>query len=589
MKIPRTNSVILGIAAAASILLASSAVMAETFEGTLTDAATGIPVEGASVRVMGTNLEVTTDAQGRYVFDLPKGKYELEIVANVGGEVQRSRMVNQYVPQFKVSKAHVFTSYFMDMGVPRVPGSPGLPSTSGKLPSDAPDSIQLPTPNPAALTVTEPIPRRIRVGRRQNPENGCSNNPVIAIEEMDIDEYVKGVLPPEIGVFRSIPGAAEVYKEFGIAAKSYGLWFMFTYDASNRRNTSALPPNNYTWFHIDDTACNQRYSDQRLDITTNAANAIANKILVKKGEPNTLDKLEYAASCGKHGTLPEYGSKDALVPDNPSVSSCVGSWCGHNSCAAHEDNPHVPGSDRCLVRGICQWGSASWGETGKDYLWMLDHYQPNLEIRDLVDDTEPPAMEVELKGYLYTDADDVVGSALPGLTVTLSNGATTTSNESGVFSFMMVPLALGTVSLSVNAPGYELATRDKELIAGEANWASMQLVPTGSMPANNNTPTNNNTPDPGNNNTPPNNNTPANNNTPDPGNNGNTTPPVDMGGTGNTTPGSPTGQAELGPLVTESPGIDGGCAQSPSPKAPAGALLVGLFGILAFWRRRSRM
>ena len=172
MKIPRTNSVILGIAAAASILLASSAVMAETFEGTLTDAATGIPVEGASVRVMGTNLEVTTDAQGRYVFDLPKGKYELEIVANVGGEVQRSRMVNQYVPQFKVSKAHVFTSYFMDMGVPRVPGSPGLPSTSGKLPSDAPDSIQLPTPNPAALTVTEPIPRRIRVGRRQNPENG---------------------------------------------------------------------------------------------------------------------------------------------------------------------------------------------------------------------------------------------------------------------------------------------------------------------------------------------------------------------------------------------------------------------------------
>ncbi|MEC9399023.1 MAG: carboxypeptidase regulatory-like domain-containing protein, partial [Myxococcota bacterium] len=160
------------------ILLTAGSAMADPLEGSLTDAATGIPIEGAVVRVMGTNLEVTTDAQGNYAFDLPHGKYELELVANVGGEVQSSRMVNQYVPQFKEARAHVFTSYFLDMGVPRVPGSPGLPAGSGQLPSDAPDSIKLPTPNPAALTVTEPIPRKIRVGRRQNPENGCSNNPV---------------------------------------------------------------------------------------------------------------------------------------------------------------------------------------------------------------------------------------------------------------------------------------------------------------------------------------------------------------------------------------------------------------------------
>lgn len=586
MRKRKTGGLLTALALMTCILLTAGSAMADPLEGSLTDAATGIPIEGAVVRVMGTNLEVTTDAQGRYAFDLPHGKYELELVANVGGEVQRSRMVNQYVPQFKNASAHVFTSYFLDMGVPRVPGSPGLPAGSGQLPSDAPDSIKLPTPNPAALTVTEPIPRKIRVGRRQRPEEGCRDNPVIAIEEMDIDEYVKGVLPPEIGVFRSIPGAAEVYKEFAIAAKSYGLWFMFTYDASNRRNTSALPPNNFTWFHIDDTACNQRYSDQRLDITTSSANAVANKILVKKGDRNTLDKLEYAASCGKHGTLPEYGSKNALVPDNPSVSSCVGSWCGHNGCAAHEDNPHVPGDDRCLVRGICQWGSASWGEDGKDYLWMLDHYQPNLEIRDLMDDQEPPATSVELKGYLYTDANDVVGTSLPGLTVTLSNGATTTSNESGLYSFSMVPLDLGTVSLTVSAPGYEVATRDKELIPGEANWASLQLVPTGQMPPGNNTtpPGNNDSPP---NNATPNNNTPAPNNTTPSGNN--TTPPVDMGGNGQTTPGGANGQAQLGPLVTESPGIEGGCAQGALPSGtPRGALLVALFGLFAIWRRQKR-
>jgi hypothetical protein len=105
-------------------------------------------------------------------------------------------------------------------------------------------------------------------------------------------------------------------------------------------------------------------------------------------------------------------------------------------------------------------------------------------------------------------------------------------------------------------------------------------------------PPGNNTTPPGNNDSPPNNATP-NNNTPAPNNTtpsgNNTTPPVDMGGNGQTTPGGANGQAQLGPLVTESPGIEGGCAQGALPSGtPRGALLVALFGLFAIWRRQKR-
>jgi uncharacterized protein (TIGR03382 family) len=227
-----------------------------------------------------------------------------------------------------------------------------------------------------------------------------------------------------------------------------------------------------TWFHIDDTACNQRYSDDRMTITTNAAQAVASKILVDKSNPNNIEKYEYAASCGKNGTRPEH--QNAIVPDNPSVSSCVGSWCGHNSCAGHADHPNVSGSDRCLVRGICQWGAASWGEVGKTYTWMLAHYQPNLEIKEL----GPAGPEtVVLTGYAYTNADDISGSGVADVSIALSDGQSTTTNASGQYRFDAVRVDLGSVDITATKSGYETATRSKDLVSGATNWGSIQLVP----------------------------------------------------------------------------------------------------------------
>ena len=565
----------LTLAALLSLSLPAQA-WADTLSGDAHDALTATPIAGATVRVLGTNLSTQTDAQGQWSLELPQGRYQLEIQAQVGPEAYTAKLVNQYVPQIKPARFRIYSGFHHSTGAPLSSAHPfGAPAHSGQAPAGAPESLEIPgsVASPIHLGIPAVVPRRIRVGRRQRPEQGCRNNPIIAIEEMDIDEYVKGVLPPEIGVFRSIPGSSEVYKAFAIAAKSYGLFFMLNYDANNRRTTTAKPPNNYTWFHIDDTACNQRYADDRLSVTTDAATSVANKIMVKRGEPNVLDKLEYAASCGKHGTQPEYNTKSQLVPDNAPQSPCVGSWCGHNTCAGHEDNPALAGSDRCLVRGVCQWGAASWGASSKDYLWMIDHYQPNLEIRDLSAMEDP---KVQLTGYAFTNDDDILGSGVGGASITLSDGQTTSTDSQGVYLFDEVLFSLGTVTVSANAPGYRMATKDKMLEEGVTNWASLKLVPTQTQPgqdmsadmveddtsdvledarADESTPRADAT--------------------------------LDQDEDADADQPSPGGPGALDNLVNPSPGLEGCCAQLPS-QAPAGHMgaLALLSALVLGWRRR---
>ncbi len=551
---------------------------AEELVGTVTDAATGLAISGATVRVMGTDRSTTTDEDGRFGFELPEGRYELGVEASFGDEDYQARLVNQWVPQYRDARILVYTDYFLEQGHEPREHAAGLPSTSGRLDDDAPDSVDLSDLfedfNPTHLTIPDTPPTTIRVGRRQDHTGaqGCndSTNPIVAIDEMHLDEYVKGVLPPEIGVFQNIPGAPEVYKTFAIAAKSYALYFMLVYDSSNRRTIDrTVPPHDYNWFHIDDTACNQRYSDDRMNITTQAAEAVQRKILVDKSDADSLGKYEYAASCGTHGTRPEH--QDAIVPDDPGVSACAGDWCGHDDCAGHADHPNVYGSDRCLVRGICQWGAASWGEAGKSYTWMLDHYQPNLQVRE-IGNAGPET--VALVGYAYTDSNDISGSGVSDVTIDLSDGQTTRTDDAGQYRFDAVEVSLGTVDITASKAGYQTATRDKELESGQTNWGSIQIV-AGSDNGDDAGPV----ADAG-----------------DAGNNADAdgTEQPDAGHAGDVGESSATDSglqtaSQLGPLVQESKGIDGGCSTSHSP-APRPLGLIGLLAgclVLGFGRLRS--
>ncbi|MFP4596928.1 MAG: carboxypeptidase regulatory-like domain-containing protein [Persicimonas sp.] len=563
---------LLNLAALVASLLVFAAVpadaVADELAGTVSDAATGIAISGAAVRVMGTDKSTTTDEDGRFVFDLPEGGYELGVEASFGDEDYQARLVNQRVPQYRAARVLVYTDYFLEQGHEPRANAPGLPSTSGRLDDDAPDSVDLSDLfedfDPTHLTIPDTPPTTIRVGRRQDHtgEQGCtdSTNPIVAIDEMHLDEYVKGVLPPEIGVFQNIPGAPEVYKTFAIAAKSYALYFMLVYDSNNRRTIDrTVPPHDYDWFHIDDTACNQRYSDDRMTITTEAAEAVQSKILVDKSDADSLGKYEYAASCGENGTRPEH--QDAIVPDDPGVSACAGSWCGHDDCAGHEDHPDVPGTDRCLVRGICQWGAASWGEAGKSYTWMLDHYQPNLQVRE-IGNSGPET--VALVGYTYTDSNDIAGSGVADVTIDLSDGQTTRTDDAGQYRFDAVEVSLGTVDITASKAGYRTATRDKELESGQTNWGSVQIeagsnsgedagvvADAGDAAGSADADT-------------------------DGGDQPDATHADDVDNSSATDSGLETAST-LGPLVQESKGVEGGCSTSGAPGPPP----LGLIGLLA--------
>lgn len=444
--------------------------------GSVTDGPTDTPIPGATVRVVGGSAVTTTDEKGRWSLDLPPGRYDLAISAEINGQTHSVRLVRQQIPQYKPAHAHLYVEDFINSASSPGPSAPELPAdrtSSGHPPATqtehGPERWTNAPGESNRLTLPDMPDTTIRVARRQQPDEGCANNPIVAIESMDLDTYVRGVLPPEIGVFRNLDNVDEVYRAFALAAKSYGLWFTLHYDATNRRTVDdPMPPNDFTWFHIDDTACNQRYSDNRLTITNEAAADVAGELLARESNPDTLDKYEYAASCGGHSTRPAY--QQSLVQDDPSTTACVGDWCGHQNCAGHEDHPEVAGDDRCLVRGICQWGAAEWAKAGRDYNWILDHYQPNLTIRPI--DEEP---SVSVTGYIHTDPENVETSGIEDARVTLESGRMTRTDADGRYIFTDVPLSLDSIEVTATKSGYTSNSRTKTLVAGERNWVSIHL------------------------------------------------------------------------------------------------------------------
>jgi MYXO-CTERM domain-containing protein len=436
--------------AAAALVLVPMRGRAELLHGTVLDALTGEPVAGALVEVEGLERQAVTDAAGRYQIDVGEHASPHTLLVDAG-EAEPLRWVNQ-------SAAHDSTlRVFNSLDSPDAGPTWGSPLQRDFQVGAVPVRItDLPRPiTVLGVTVGPTLPATIRVGRRFS--DTCSGHDVTRIDEVDFETYVQGVLVPEIGVFRSIQGGPEssaaVFQAFAVAARSYALWFYL-------RDPGA------EW-HIDDTACNQRYDDARSEFVAAQVAVTAGMIMVAESDRTLLDKLEYAASCGRNGSRPEY--QDALVPDETGQNACVGSWCGHNGCAAHEDNPAVPGSDRCLVRGICQWGAAERSMRGDSYQSILEHYQPNLAV---VTVGAAPATGA-LVGYVRFD-DVYTGAGAAGVAVTVDDGSSTTTNADGYYSFANV--TPGERAISFSGGGIVAASRTRLVEAGITNWASIAVA-----------------------------------------------------------------------------------------------------------------
>jgi hypothetical protein len=230
----------------------------------------------------------------------------------------------------------------------------------------------------------ERLPQSVRVAR--HADNDC-RNPIDGIDEVPLESYVAGVVNAEIGVFAAAGSGdgvlidpadrgarvAASFETFAVAARTYVVWWVL------RRGEDAE-------FHIHDGPCNQVYRDARSELASQAAAVTEGLILSPSPTDVVIDKHEYASSCARHGTLPSYRDANSvraedIVPDEGLDRVCVRTWCGHdNERMAHQDNPTLPEGNRCLVRGICQWGSLERSVRGDSFRQILAHYQPDLAI-----------------------------------------------------------------------------------------------------------------------------------------------------------------------------------------------------------------
>ncbi len=414
--------------------------------GRVVDARDGAPLSGVQIYLEGVGTTSISDFEGAFSLSVPPGVWRLHLQLENFADLI---LANQRAGD----PPSVASMWPLEINADFVPGprsSVGLLGTG--LGPKAFESVRL----DEALTrhaVPGELPATIRVARYLSV--GCEGE-IQRIDTLDFEDYVKGVVYAEVGVFARVEGgpeaAAECWKAFAVAARSYALHFILT--------------QSYETYDINDTACNQVYHDERGVEVSAAVDATRGQILVKASDPDVIDRYFYAASCAEHGTEPGY-AVGTILPDPTPVRACVGNWCGHDNCAGHRDNPEVPGDDRCLVWGTCQWGSVERSMAGDSYREILGHYQPNCIIREV----GAPVVGT-IKGMVYRnpDRDDRIFPAQ----VSIEGGPTQVYDGSAAWSFDLDP---GTYTIRAEAEGYLPGWVERSVGPFETIWGSIGLDP----------------------------------------------------------------------------------------------------------------
>ena len=337
---------------------------ASRFIGQVTDLATNDPIAGARVGV--GSAHAVTGPDGRYGLNVPPGRYDIRVTAvgyqgaTVVGQsvgVSYSRNVSDIIPDAGGAVG-------VDVGLPPlVADDETIRSAAARLRGMAAspggvDSMLLAPPASVQPSITDepdPVPRDVRV---LMPDG--------RIVQIEMDEYLKGVVPVEMGyVFRR---AFEALSAQAIASRTYASTSCLPATAGDPdRCERGLDAN------VDTTTRTQAWGPVHYDITDAAVEATHGQVARLDGK--IIQALYFARTVGR--TL------------DSDVSPC----CGGRTFSYLRSmaSPDPFDARRGHGTGMSQEGAAvfaDWGATAEE---IIQHYYRGVSTSMGEEASTPPA------------------------------------------------------------------------------------------------------------------------------------------------------------------------------------------------------
>ena len=316
------------------------------FLGRVIHGVSRLPIKGAQVRLLGTQYETLSDADGVYVLPVRAGFEQVRVYsASFDDSTTRVGETTRLWPlnvsdedAWRVLRRRTVTVDSDDLADPDL--RPEARTLLAHLRETGHWEPSL-APRDRVLKQGLQPPATIRIYRRGAENNSCTGR----VDVIPLEDYVKGVVPHEW-----IPSwHDESLRAGSIAARSFAWGWI---NAGGK----------YDCADLDDTTRSQVYREDRTARATAAVDSTVGMAVVRDG---AVVRAEYSA---------ENSDPTAFGVDEP---LCTGrELFGHG-------------------RGMCQWGSQRWA-TQRDQVaeWMVEHYYPGASVGGGIAPDPQPQIEL---------------------------------------------------------------------------------------------------------------------------------------------------------------------------------------------------